>query len=108
MILIVGGHGNGKRTFVMNQLGYASGALAEGVLDHRPVLCALESMDPLPAPAVLLEKEVVVCDEIGCGVIPANKSARAHREAVGRLCCSLARQAQQVYRVQCGLAMRLK
>jgi len=27
---------------------------------------------------------------------------------VGRLCCDLAREAEAVYRLQCGLAMRLK
>ena len=33
---------------------------------------------------------------------------RERREVIGRLCCQLAQEAQAVYRLQCGLAMRLK
>lgn len=51
---------------------------------------------------------MVVCREVGCGVVPMDRGDRDRREAVGRLCCDLAREAEAVYRLQCGLAMRLK
>ena len=56
----------------------------------------------------LLGRAVVVCREVGCGVVPMDRGDRDRREAVGRLCCDLAREAEAVYRLQCGLAMRLK
>ena len=56
----------------------------------------------------LLNYEAVICDEVGCGVVPMERHDRERREAIGRLCCQLAQEAQAVYRLQCGLAMRLK
>ena len=51
---------------------------------------------------------VVVCDEVGCGVVPVEPAQRARREAVGRLCCRLAERAERVERIFCGLPMVLK
>ncbi len=104
MILVTGGRGAGKRTFVTDVLGFSPEQFAE----DGPVLYGLESMDPLPSLEALLDREVVVCREVGCGVVPMDRGDRDWREAVGRLCCALAREAEAVYRLQCGLAMRLK
>lgn len=104
MILVTGGRGAGKRSFVTDVLGFSPGQFAE----DGPVLYGLESMDPLPSLETLLDREVVVCREVGCGVVPMDRGDRDWREAVGRLCCALAREAEAVYRLQCGLAMRLK
>lgn len=108
MILVVGGRGAGKRRFVSQQLGYAPEAFSSDFVNETPVLYGLESQDPLPALEDLLEREVVVCQEVGCGVVPLDRTDRDRREAVGRLCCRLAAQAEAVYRVNCGIAMRLK
>ena len=51
---------------------------------------------------------IVICDEVGCGVVPVDREERAWRETVGRLCCWLAERAESVERVFCGLGMRLK
>ena len=51
---------------------------------------------------------VLICDEVGSGVVPTDPEDRAWREAVGRICCELAPHAEAVYRVTCGLGMRLK
>ena len=104
MILVTGGRGAGKRTFVTDVLGFSPEQFAE----DGPVLYGLESMDPLPSLEALRDREVVVCREVGCGVVPMDRGDRDWREAVGRLCCALAREAEAVYRLQCGLAMRLK
>ena len=108
MILVVGGRGAGKRRFVSQQLGYPPEAVSSNAANETPVLYGLESLDPLPALEDLLEREVVVCQEVGCGVVPLDRTDRDRREAVGRLCCRLAAQAEAVYRVNCGIAMRLK
>ena len=51
---------------------------------------------------------IVICDEVGSGVIPVEKSEREFREAAGRACCELARNAESVEIVRFGLARRIK
>jgi dipeptidase D len=55
-----------------------------------------------------LGRAVVVCREVGCGVVPVEPAQRTRREAVGRLCCRLAARAERVERIFCGLPMVLK
>lgn len=111
LILVVGGAAAGKTAYV-ESLGYSESAIARGVLDERPVLDDLQDLvsrtpdgDLLP---YLLEKKVVVCREVGCGVVPLDPAERALRERVGRLCVRLAERAEQVVRVSCGIAAVLK
>ena len=108
MIFVVGGLGAGKRRFVEEQLGYSPEQMSSVLEDRTPVLLSLEELEPLPGAEELLEREVVVCREVGCGVIPLDGGERARREAVGRLCCQLAEGAHAVYRLTCGIPMRLK
>ena len=113
MILVVGGKASGKREYVLS-LGYQAEQIADGVLDEKPVLVNLQDMvmkDVDNAPALLpelLKKEVVVCDEVGSGVIPMGKDRRLGREATGRLCCRLAQEAEQVVRLVCGIPTVIK
>lgn len=51
---------------------------------------------------------VVICDEVGCGVVPMDAFERAWREKVGRVCCYFAKEAAQVIRVVCGVGSRIK
>jgi len=51
---------------------------------------------------------VVIATEIGGGVVPIDPAERAKREAAGRLACALARRADTVIRVCCGLPELLK
>ena len=51
---------------------------------------------------------VLICDEVGCGVTPLAREDRDWREQVGRTCCRLAAEAEAVYRVYCGLGVRIK
>lgn len=60
---------------------------------------------------LILERQgeiVLVWDEIGCGLVPADASDREYREAVGRICTELAAEAVRVDRVVCGIAQRIK
>ncbi len=58
----------------------------------------------------LIDREscVVVCNEIGCGIVPAQKKDRDYREQVGRVACAVAKRADAVYRVQAGIAQKIK
>lgn len=113
MILVIGGVGSGKRDYV-RELGYEDALMADAVMDERPVLYNLQdlvfsqpekAMDLMDA---LLEKDVVICHEVGSGVIPALAHDRAGREATGRLCSRLAAQADKVVRMICGIPLVLK
>lgn len=51
---------------------------------------------------------VVICDEVGYGVVPVERSERVYREEVGRALCFLATRAECVERIVGGFAMRIK
>lgn len=51
---------------------------------------------------------VVIANEVGAGVVPMAAENRAFREAVGRVLCVLARNAEQVTRCVCGIGVRIK
>lgn len=51
---------------------------------------------------------IVICDELGNGIVPIKKRERIWREQTGRLMIELAKQAERVERILCGLGQRLK
>ncbi len=50
----------------------------------------------------------IICDEVGMGIVPADAFEREYRETVGRCCCDLAKDAEQVVRIICGIGERIK
>lgn len=51
---------------------------------------------------------IVICDELGNGIVPIKKQERIWREQTGRLMIELAKQAERVERILCGLGQQLK
>ena len=51
---------------------------------------------------------VVVCDEVGLGVVPIDAFERRWREAVGRALCVIAQESVRVERVFAGLSTVIK
>lgn len=51
---------------------------------------------------------VLVTDEIGCGIVPADAFERLYWEETGRLCYRIAGEADEVWRVCCGTGIRIK
>lgn len=131
MILIIGSEASGKREYVKS-LGYTDDMISECIDDNRPVLYGLHKIvaaDPekirntlsrienLPADKInpadqwltnLLGKEIIVCNEVGSGIIPMLASERMYREQTGRLCTLLASRAEHVIRMVCGIDVNLK
>ena len=113
MILILGGAASGKRTYLMS-LGYGPEDIADGALDDKKVLYGLEKLvadDPKGADGLLpalLQKEVVVCSEVGSGIIPIRYEQRQAREATGRICIQLAAHAEKVVRMVAGIPTIIK
>ena len=59
----------------------------------------------------LLEKcrgKIIICDEVGGGIIPLDKSDRVYREALGRFLCDLAALSDTVIRVTAGIGQFIK
>ena len=113
MMLVIGGHAAGKLDYIKS-LGYSDGDISENASDNKPVLYGLQKLvaqSPENAPSLLpalLNKKVVVCDEVGSGVIPLERRDRAAREATGRLCVLLAAYADTVVRVVAGIPTVIK
>lgn len=114
-VLIVGGANQGKRVWAgrayqLTESDFAAGGRAVDALH----LLVRERMRRGGDPDALLAELdtrpgwVILCDEVGCGVIPVDAFDRRWREAVGRLCCELAARADIVERVSCGIPLRLK
>lgn len=51
---------------------------------------------------------LIIANEVGSGIVPMDKSDRIWREEVGRALCELAKEADEVYRVYCGIPTMIK
>ena len=51
---------------------------------------------------------VIIMDDVSQGIVPMDKVERAFREANGRAMIRLARDAKEVYRVFCGIGVKIK
>lgn len=51
---------------------------------------------------------ILITDEIGSGIVPADPFLRAYREQTGRICTELAASCQKVHRVVCGIGTVIK
>ncbi len=112
MLLIVGGEASGKRSFA-ESLGYRPEEMACALTGAQRVVYGAHTLvstqeDVLPALAALRTREVVIMNEVGSGVIPAVRALTVQREAAGRLSVLLAREADCVVRMVCGLPVLLK
>jgi adenosylcobinamide kinase/adenosylcobinamide-phosphate guanylyltransferase len=55
-----------------------------------------------------LKGKIVISDETGNGIVPADAEDRRVRETTGRLCCRIAQNADEVYRVFAGIPVKIK
>lgn len=122
--LILGGCFQGKLDFALQLTGLSQQEVADETMPdawvEKPILNRLhrlvyELLQQGEHPETVLENvlsynpnAVILCDEIGCGVVPMGALERQYRETVGRICCGLARRAERVIRVQCGIPIVLK
>ncbi len=120
MIFITGGMAQGKSSFaaslglpVIDDLEQrikewlaqgldASAALEAELAEFKRATAAYSGHPVYP------ENYTIVCAEIGCGIVPLAKEERIWREVTGRIACNLAAQADEVYKLEAGIAVRLK
>lgn len=124
MILIIGGAYQGKQQFAREISGledWADGRVCgEEEIDScggmlyfheyiRNRLAKGQDCTELARRIALNNPEaVLVANELGCGVVPVDPFDRRYRETVGRVCTGLAAEAEAVYRVVCGIGVRIK
>ena len=111
MILIIGGAAQGKLDYVLRKTGYTAQQVAHTPeeAERLPIFDGVEHWPHLDEEKLLSANPsiILICAEVGCGVVPVDPAQRAWREAVGRLCCRLAARAERVERMFCGLPMTL-
>lgn len=100
---------HGLHLFVYQQLkkqleAVKAGSAAIPLPDALAAACERQLKELLAANAEL----VLICDEVGYGIVPLDETERCYREAVGRLLCSLAKQADGMVRIVGGLPIRIK
>lgn len=129
MILVVGGACQGKRQVCRRLLGieeaYYRERLADGRTDvaetalEKPYVAAFhlflrqvlergECAEDYTKQLLDAEPEIVSMDEVGCGIVPMERFEREYRDAAGLCGQMLAAEAEQVYRVCCGIAVCIK
>lgn len=124
MEMIIGGAYQGKEAYARQNypgIVWKNGAKisreelmsASGVLDFqefiRKELKAGESVTDLAEKIIRNNPDVIlVCQEVGYGVVPVDAFDREYREAVGRVCTELASFSRKVTRVTCGIGTVIK
>lgn len=127
MILIIGGAYEGKTEYAEKTLGISESEILDGrKCDLREVHFAKAVNNFHVLIKRLLEDNrintnefideiysvnpdiTIISDEIGCGIIPLEKSERLWREETGRACCKAAELSDVVVRINCGIPSVIK
>ena len=107
MVFVTGPLYSGEKTYVKERMHWDDETLARlAVWDVQDRAAGCTDLARLADE--LSQKEVVIATEIGGGVVPVLAEEREAREAAGRLACLLAKKADTVIRVFCGIPTVLK
>ena len=130
MILVFGGAYQGKLDYVLDKFQlsaddvYRCSRDGEINLDCRVIYgleefvywctengweakAVLESRFDMDADVPFLDK-IFIANDVSPGLVPMNATDRAFREMMGRTLLHLAKEAEEVHRVFCGLGQKLK
>jgi adenosyl cobinamide kinase/adenosyl cobinamide phosphate guanylyltransferase len=103
-----------RPTVVDENYGELGEVMQASILNHFHLIVRrwmMEGKELLPLVDQLIGENgdtIIVTDEIGYGIVPMEAFEREYREQTGRLCCRIASNATQVYRVVCGIPTRIK
>ena len=56
----------------------------------------------------MFKDKIIICDDISEGIVPLKKEDRLWREVTGKLLQEISKEANEVYRVFCGIPMEIK
>lgn len=131
MRLVIGGSWQGKREYVKRKYGLEDAQIWQGTSPSLPpgtaAIYGLHNIIRRMLSESGTEKEperyvlgrvrewvrlcpdcILICDEVGGGIVPVKREERDYRECVGRVLCELAREADSVERVYCGVGQTIK
>ena len=108
MILVIGARGAGKRKYVSENfcdtkvLWDFHYVVKDEIKNNTDMACFIDNI-------IKEYKEgIIVCDEIGCGIVPANDLEIRWRDECGRCLVEIAKKADSVIRLCCGIAQKIK
>ena len=131
MKLVIGGYAQGKLQTMVRTLSNAQYVVFDGELpkeeqlhsDAREKLIIinhlhlwvkeqmLQNKNPKEEILSFIEENkecIIICDEIGNGIVPLDAFEREYREHTGRILIELAGKADEVVRIICGIQQRIK
>lgn len=125
MVLIFGGAYQGKLDFAMKKFNIKDTDIftctedsfpdfSKKIIDRAELFflkCVKDGIEPrdiLRENINMLQDKIVITRDISQGIVPIDPVQRAWREASGRAMMYLAGEAEEVYRVFCGLSQKLK
>ena len=127
MKLIIGGYAQGKLNYVLQKYHLAESRVYDGVLPDE-AKCGKETVivnhfhiwvrnavlnKGCPENEILsflarCDNCILISDEIGNGIVPADPFEREYRERTGKILVKLAGRAEEVERVLCGIGQKIK
>ncbi|MBQ2936470.1 MAG: bifunctional adenosylcobinamide kinase/adenosylcobinamide-phosphate guanylyltransferase [Lachnospiraceae bacterium] len=126
MRLVIGGYAQGKFSYVMERYGIQEAVVLDGTMEmttmsqknvvinhfHKWVKGCLEKgRNPDLMLEEFLENNpncIIISDEVGNGIVPMEPFEREYRERLGRCLIELAKKAESVERVICGIGQKIK
>lgn len=127
MKLIIGGTAQGKLDYVLLKYGLQENMVWDGVLPNNVerkekfviinhfhqwvksrVIDGGWPEDEIMSFLDCTEDCIIICDEIGNGIVPIDPFEREYRERMGRILVQLAKRAEEVERIICGIGQKIK
>ena len=129
MKLIIGGYAQGKLNYAVTNYNVAEDHVFESVLPSSEEAEKLEGVVIVSSLHKWIKKRIkeggrpeeeisafvkknanviIICDEIGNGIVPMDPFERVYRERTGRILVKLASEADEVVRVVCGIPQKIK
>ena len=123
MVMITGGAYQGKRDFVISTYNIKERDIVDGkectIEEAKKAQCLInyhELVKRLGDECIAFTESIcrtgtvsiIVIDEIGCGIIPLEKTERIWRENVGRCGCIIASKSESVVRIVSGIPVYIK
>ena len=127
MKLVIGGYAQGKLNYVLGKYDVEASMVYDGeipekieeekgtvVINHfHNWLKTKIAYGGCPEKEILefVEKYpncVIISDEVGNGIVPIEAFEREYRERTGRILVELAKKAEEVERVICGIGQKIK
>lgn len=94
--------GSEEKTLIINHFHHVvKRELAENRTPEELEVDVMEFVEKHP-------EVILICDEIGNGIVPVDAFERFYREQTGRILIRLAQKADEVVRVLCGIGQRIK